>query len=187
VIEGSYFHRQPRTRRAGNPAGSAHSAERGRSPDANGPAEQRLRCPSLFARSPAQFVRDARFFLGIHLGRWRRQRVLRSRVRIPLGMTGPGSSDGRAHERRSRLFPGQHLFTAQPVLDCATTSTSAGGVGSGYFACKAGDAGSNPALSASSGRLVAQDASCSAPACSPAHFNRRRLFCCAQQPPWPVA
>jgi len=48
------------------------------------------------------------------------------------------------------------------------SSTSAGGVGNGYFAFKAGDAGSNPALSASSGRLVAKDALFRT-VCSPAH------------------
>lgn len=44
----------------------------------------------------------------------------------------------------------------------------AGGVDTGYFALNAGDAGSNPALGASPGRLVAQDTSCSDIACSPA-------------------
>ena len=50
-----------------------------------------------------------------------------------------------------RLFPGAVFFANAISLK----STLAGGVGSGYFACYAGDAGSNPALSASSGRLVA--------------------------------
>ena len=45
----------------------------------------------------------------------------------------------------------------------------AGGVGNGYFACKAGDAGSTPVLGESSGRLNGKTP-LSVAACSPANF-----------------
>lgn len=71
----------------------------------------------------------------------------------------PAQSIGPVRELLSPLVP-RHLFQAR--ASCGAPQCSfilAGGVGNGYFACNAGDAGSNPALSASSGRLVAKDAS----------------------------
>ena len=40
---------------------------------------------------------------------------------------------------------------------CNSKEKGAGGAGNGYFASGAGNAGSNPALGESPGRLVAQD------------------------------
>jgi hypothetical protein len=102
---------------------------RGVVPMQEAPSLQRFR--SLFDHSPAQLF--GKVVTETHLDRWRRQRVLRSRVRIPPAMQ---IAVAQRVERKSAVADFSPVITLslRGLFPPRSNSTLAGGAGNGYFA-----------------------------------------------------